>query len=685
MIFETRQWFARRAGSRSPTLKLVVEALSGTHRRKGTSACLMLLALISCSAVGHSAGDSRWTDISPQGGFVTVLKFPYRGEGTALAGLWRGGLWVSDDFGWSWTKAGSRGGPPSVTAIATCSQMKGTIFANGGGNVVYKTTDWGADWTSANLPEADRIVGLALDSADLRILYAASTLVTGEGRIYRSTDGGASFTDLASWPSRTSITALAAGMERSGTVYAAAYSLDIRRATVLKSTDGGKSWATLGNALGGSYNEVWELQEDPWVLGLLYATSASGLYISRDRGASWTLAGEGLPRSRLSNVAISLDVPGVVYVTAYSGTYASVDFGRTWTRLEGKTLGTPVTVAVSGRSSSPTILVGTDGSGVYSYDLENSTWVNSSLRLRGSRINSVAADPTDPSVLYAGGIGCIWKSVDGGKGWQAIFGADSIYQLAIDPTTPSTVYGVGFGIWKTTDSGSTWTNLPSGGIPPLPLSRVLLISRSDSRVMFSSSLDWVLKSVDAGITWTPFPMGLRGRLPFDLLGSIALDAAAPDVLYGSKYGVGFYRSVDGGETWTLRPSEGLAERNINAFAVDPAHNHELFAATYDGVYRTQDEGKTWALSGLDNRDVSAVQISATTPGIVYAGTYSGGRGEGGVFRSRDRGATWQSASEGLPEAHRDIWQIVPLTSDPGRVIIVSFEGGVFEGHGLDVP
>ncbi len=184
----------------------------------------------------------------------------------------------------------------------------------------------------------------------------------------------------------------------------------------------------------------------------------------------------------------------------------------------------------------------------------------------------------------------------------------------------------------------------------------------------------VWKTDDAGRTWQP----LFDDQPTQSIGAIAVAASNPDIVYvGTGEGLhrpdlsvgdGVYRSNDGGRTWHHL---GLADgQQIPDLAVDPRNPDRVFAAVLGhpygrneerGIFRSRDGGATWqkVLFKDDDTGGSAVAIDPAHPDVVYAALWQDRLGPwedknqfqgtgGGLFKSTDGGDTWRRLGEGLP-------------------------------------
>ncbi|MCA6362933.1 MAG: glycosyl hydrolase [Bacteroidetes bacterium] len=210
----------------------------------------------------------------------------------------------------------------------------------------------------------------------------------------------------------------------------------------------------------------------------------------------------------------------------------------------------------------------------------------------------------------------------------------------------------------------------------------------------------VWKTVNAGVTFEPV---FDGEGSYSI-GCVALDPQNPNVVWiGSGennnqrsvgYGDGLYKSEDGGKSWKnvgLKTSE-----HIGRIAIDPTNSDVVFVAAYGplwsaggerGIYKTIDGGKTWkaVLTVSENTGFNDVLIDPKHPNIVYAAahqrrrhewTYVGGGPETAVYRSTDGGANWDKLTNGLPKGDvgRIGLAISPVNTDMVYAIVEARDG-----------
>src|SRR5206468_6446531 len=258
-----------------------------------------------------------------------------------------------------------------------------------------------------------------------------------------------------------------------------------------------------------------------------------------------------------------------------------------------------------------------------------------------------------------------------------------------------------------TPPASDYNGLHWRGIGPYRGGRALAVTGvpGDPRLFFfGAAAGGVWKTTDSGATWTPIFDGQ----PASSIGAIGVAPSDHRIIYvgtgegalrgNITYGNGVYKSVDGGKSWT---HIGLADtRQIGALIVDPTNPDIVLVAAIGhafgpnaerGVFRTSDGGKTWnkVLYKDDHTGAIDVTFDPTNSSIVYAALWevrrqpwnfsSGGPGSG-LYRSSDGGVTWARLSgHGLPLGILGRIDVSVSAANPRRVyaMIEAKEGGLY--------
>jgi photosystem II stability/assembly factor-like uncharacterized protein len=251
-----------------------------------------------------------------------------------------------------------------------------------------------------------------------------------------------------------------------------------------------------------------------------------------------------------------------------------------------------------------------------------------------------------------------------------------VRSFAINPETPPILLAgtPGRGLFRSTDSGLSWTQLENGfsgvyfddyfdAISFHPLDPTIIYVGEDGAGVF--------KSPDSGDSWTAMNQGLPNG--FIAVYSIVIDPQHPETLWISVGGDhGIYKSTNGGNTWEEKNQGLKASLRIPAITIDRKNTSILYIATsYDGVFKTTDGGENWELSsnGIPSVHSSSLVIDQSNPQIIYLGTYTDG-----VYWSTDGGESWQTSNLGLTDTNVQSLAIDPLI--PSR-LYAGTRSGVF--------
>ena len=300
-----------------------------------------------------------------------------------------------------------------------------------------------------------------------------------------------------------------------------------------------------------------------------------------------------------------------------------------------------------------------------------------------STYRSLAMDPSNPSILYAGtNQGEVYKTTDGGTHWNAVNnglpGLFVITSIAIDPHNTQTVYlsTYGMGVYKTTDGGAHWNTI-NNGFPTSKFMYMLAIDPVNSQTLYAGFLNHgVYKTTDGGAHWNS--VGSVNLLNRSVL-SIAIDPHNTQTVYLSTYGMGVYKTTDGGAHWNTI-NNGFPVGGIYALTIDHTNTQTLYTGIYHhNVYKTTDGGANWVQvrHGVATATVKCIAINPLNAQKVYAGTY--GRG---VFKTEDGGANWTTMNTGLLNGTTvESFVVNPLT---GRTFYIATDRGIYM-YNISVP
>ncbi len=253
------------------------------------------------------------------------------------------------------------------------------------------------------------------------------------------------------------------------------------------------------------------------------------------------------------------------------------------------------------------------------------------------RIDAVAGVAGDNATYYAGGLGGLFKSTNGGETWASIFNGkpvSSVSAIAPAPSNPSIVYlgtgeqnlrndvAFGDGVWRSADAGKTWTH--AGLDATAHISSIAVDSANPNRVfvaalgdVYKSGADrGIYRTVDGGKTWQK----VLYTDPRTGASSIAIDPGNPNVIYAGMWegwrnayhltsggpNDGIYESTDGGDRWARLQGHGLPSgvtgRIALAFAPsNPRRVYALIESAQGSLWRSEDAGATWSLVNSSHR------------------------------------------------------------------------------------
>jgi photosystem II stability/assembly factor-like uncharacterized protein len=220
-------------------------------------------------------------------------------------------------------------------------------------------------------------------------------------------------------------------------------------------------------------------------------------------------------------------------------------------------------------------------------------------------------------------------------------------------------------------------------------------SSKDKRILYVAAFGrGVYKSSDSGTTWTLKNDGLPGPEPFawrlaqdrDGVLYVILARRSEDGSFGNSGDGALYRSTDGAEHWTRVKLPGSVN-GPNGLAIDPANPKRMYVAAWGrksaegavdgGVFLSTDGGATWRNVLHDDQHVYDVTIDPHDPNTLYACGF-----ESSAWRSTDRGATWaRIRGYNFKWGHR----VIPDPLDRSKIYITTFGGSVWHGPAAGDP
>jgi photosystem II stability/assembly factor-like uncharacterized protein len=573
-----------------------------------------------------------------------------------------------------------------INALAFAPSEPTTVYAGTPAGGLWRTQDDGTTWASLtdSLPMLG-ISDIAIDPLNPRTIY----ILTGDGEgdprgspsigVLKSIDHGDSWqpTGLV-WK----IDQVHAGHRLAIHPTTPAILLAATSAGLLRTADGGATWATVAPAA--PRNPFWDVLFHPSDPSVVYAASQTNVYRSTDAGATWTKLEGGLPSpsnraSTRIRLAVSPAGPDTLYVlyaapTGFTlGLWRSDDRGTTFTRRSN--------------SNSPP----TQANPTPPFDLTKPNILHEANNFNGRQADydlAMAVSPTDINRVVVGGLD-IWRSDDGGRtwamktNWKAEMGSYNythadIHVLAYRGNVLFT--GTDGGVFRSDDDGDIWSNSADfntgGGIRQI---YSICITPQDPNLIYYGSQDngtWKLQ-IDGPLTKVLGGDGMVCRI----------DPKNSDTVYASVYFGYIVRSDDGGKEFKLErlppPATGDGAW-VTPYVLGVDDSDHIYACFADlwlgpdagvGNWRNLTRGAIGA-----SNECAQVAIAPADPKTIYvakAGDFRSWRrpgqgawppflGGGGVFRSTDGGATWETITGRLPFAEGYVTDLAVSPSDPRR-------------------
>lgn len=485
----------------------------------------------------------------PAGKAIVALSADPADPRTILAATSEGDVRRSTDGGASWGNVAGLPASPSIEEVRFDPTTPGRAFA--GASNVYRSSDHGASWIAVS---DSSFLGTVSEFAFLPGAVLAAT----NDEVEKSTNGGVSWTALHTGiPQReTYFNAVAVSPGSSPVVLAG-----VEANGVLRSTDGGSTWAVEKKGLDGN---VWPLAIaiDPSnprraVAGL----SFSGGVHTTDGGGSWSWISE----LGIGHVFSAIAVPAASgrFVAGTYGAYFSTDGGASW-HASSPQIADNVYSLAAGTSAAHPLFAGTASSGIWKSTDSGGSWHAASAGLPARGVSALTVGPVPASVVYAGlDDGSVWRSTDAGGSWHPAGAPDptSVYSLAADPNHASVVYaGTGKALYKSTDGGSSWTSLNAAlGISVNSVYGIALPAQAPGTVFVAILGNGALASHDDGATWNPIDRSFVD-VPFSYAATAIATDPTGEWIYEGSLAAGIFQispvRIDPAEIPTPRKVNG---------------------------------------------------------------------------------------------------------------------------------
>ena len=559
------------------------------------------------------------------------------GEANLSADSYPGvGLFRSIDGGDTWqilAPADTAGIPTRIGCLvvdpfdATHLCLGGVTHSEGGNDGMYASRNGGLSWGRLNFPGTGsyRCHAIVFHPTVRDKLFATIAARGAQSGIWRSTDGGASWTQLKKGlPSTEMIsrTSLAIAPSNPSVIYAIASTQNDAMLGVFRSGDGGDSWTNIagthfvdeGQMSYGNSIAVHPTNPDHVLCG------GVDLHLTRDAGKTWVRttkwdAPRGKPNYAHADhhcLVMPVDQPGLVYDMNDGGMDVSIDGGLTWTnrsnglavsmfydvdvaqtdgRMFGGGLqdnGTNVTLAgeittvegkvvmLNGKPDDFVEITGGDGGWMIidPQNMEHFYTTSQNMTVNRFRKSDGWADASPPA--HRDEANAVWMAF-----------------LEFDPKNSRTIFAGGLRVWRTKDDGNSWSAVS----PVLDGSSIsaVEIAQADSRMVYVGTENGgIYRSRDGGNSWSG---NLASpTLPGLTITRILTSPTNAKIVYATVANFRarhVFRSKDGGLTWADIDRGHLPDVPHHAIAIPRAKPSTLYVCSDAGVHVSSDAGNTW--------------------------------------------------------------------------------------------
>jgi photosystem II stability/assembly factor-like uncharacterized protein len=349
-------------------------------------------------------------------------------------------------------------------------------------------------------------------------------------------------------------------------------------------------WRMIGPYRGGKVNAVAGIAGDPATY--YFGANGGGVFKTTDGGTTWNPIFDSQPVASIGALALAPSNPNIIYVgSGENNVYSDITYGN----------------------------------GVYKSTDAGETWQH--LGLEDTRhIARILVDPRNPDIVLLAAMGHsfgpnaergVFRSTDGGHSWKKVLYKDDVtgaVDLSFAPGDPHIVYaalwhairkpgqsgtsfGPGSGIYKSTDEGVTWKQVPGQGLPSGDMGRigVAVAPGTQGKRVFAiieakDKANGLYRSDDGGANWQRATDDDR-IVGYWYMSEIFVDPKNAEVVYVPKQSL--YRSTDGGKTFTIIKGAPGGD-DYHTVWIDPTNSRRIFLGVDQGATISLNGGKTWS-------------------------------------------------------------------------------------------
>jgi len=557
-------------------------------------------------------------------------------------------------------------------------------------------------WEMTKGPFSGSIPSLTVDPNDSEVLYS----ISGKREVYKSTDGGVSWTYFPTIDSQSQENIRAQQLEITANDSQVFY-LGTGSQGMYKSTDGDETWVHISNGLPENqygYLSVDQIIIDPSNRDIVYVRLDMGyrVYKTINGGQNWFMINDQTADlTPVQDLLIDPQNNQTLYIGLWhyvssephpekGGIWKSINGGLDWQQMSGSCpLCLPkdiygnwvrVNKLAIGSQGSPRLYAGTDYC-LCGSDDGGENW--GMIEIVGipiqdhQGITALETDPNDEKTIYVGvedednwNLSGLWVTTNGGSGWAQYFPFTSVGSIKISPS--DTVFVHVGGEWHRSSSPDhQWEQVIFDGILDVKVSALSKVLPANRGFIYAGTELGVYHTQDGGENW--HSQGLEDQYIYTLVMDLN---NTKKVFIGTIDGV--YKTVDGGENW-VEKNNGLTAWGAFTLAMHPTNSDILCVGTTDGIFKTLDGGENWVEKGefpFSDNFVWRLTIAPDDHLVLYASVEDWFGTEGKIYKSINGGESWQDVSGNLP-TDMEVWGIAISRTDSNVVYIGTNGYGIY--------
>ena len=617
-----------------------------------------------------------------------------------------GNLWKTENAGTTFKPIFENYNSYSIGCVTIDPNNRHTVWVGTGeavggrhvgfGDGVYRSRDGGGSFENVGLQQSEHIAKILIDPRDSNVVFVASQgplwSPGGERGLYKSTNGGESWTRILSKGPYTGVTDIAFDPRNPDVIYAATHQ---RHRTVWalinggpesgihKSTDGGQSWRELKKGLPGADMGKIALAVSPQKPDVVYATielasRKGGFWRSTDGGESWSKRSDyisgGTGPHYYQEIFADPHRFDVIYQVNVQMSRTE-DGGKTWETVESRNKHVDNHAVAFHPTDPDFLLVGCDGGVYWSRDYAKTFRYADNLPL--TQFYKLDVDYDEPFYHVIGGTqdnntqhGPARTGNTSGirnSDWVVTIGGDG-HDCAIDPTNPNIIYcesqqGFLRRYDRQTGQSVRIRPQPAAGEEGLRYnwdSPIHISPHDPARIYYGSKK--LHRSDDYGDSWTDLSGDLsrnQDRFKLKIMDRVWSIDAIYDLYAMSQYG------------------------NVTSISESPVQKDLVYVGTDDGLIQiTEDGGENWRTVDRifdvpEMAFVNDVKADLHDADTVYVALddHKTGDYKPYLVKSTDRGKTWQSIAGDLPDRHL-VWRVIQDHVNP-QLLFAATEFGIF--------